>query len=170
MREQIIFKSDLSPALSRGRLSHWVCGVGGRPSGSRHLYTWPPVWLGGTLFTDLGSSQTVFQVYSHWGLGKHLGWGGSCLGACTCWSLWVPLPSPAAPLSDHVELAVLQLPARGRTCTLHLFRGLRGSPEPRHKLIWGLLTLSPELMQVLWWDFFQGPSFPLHHSKRQGRG
>lgn len=40
------------------------------------------------------------------------------------------------------------------------------SPESYHKFIWGLLTLSPELIPVLYWDF---PPF-LHHSDRQVKG
>lgn len=29
----MVFKTDLSPALSQGRPPHWVCGAGGRLSG-----------------------------------------------------------------------------------------------------------------------------------------
>lgn len=93
--------------------------------GSRDPYTQPPVWSDGALFTDIGSSQTVFQVYSHW-TWTSASWGGAvlfrglcllCFRACGFVS---PASSPQAALTDHVELAVLQLPTRGQTCVLHV--------------------------------------------------
>lgn len=94
MREQIIFKTDLSLALSQERLSHQACGAGSRLSvqylqASLHSAT----LASGALFTDLGSSQTVFQVYSHWAWARALRGGVG------------PIWGPVLALSELVALS-----------------------------------------------------------------
>lgn len=125
VREQIIFKAELSPALHQERLSHWVCETGGRLSAhwlQASLHSTP---LRGVLFTDVGSSQTVSGLQPL-GLGEHLAeWDRACLGSCTCYFSAGGFVSPS---SDHTQLAVLQLSTRGQTCTPHSFEGCGASP------------------------------------------
>lgn len=97
-------------------------------------------------------------------------WGPILAGACG-------FISPAS-LAGQPHLLIMSnwlccsCPLEGRLALCIHFEGFEEAsfPEPHHKLIWGLLTLSPEQMQVLCWDFFQGSflSTPIAPRGREG--
>lgn len=164
MREQIIFKADLSPALNQERLSL------GAQGGWQAECAAAPAWPAGALFTDTGSSQTVSGLQPRPGRAP-CGQGRSCLGACTC-SVSEPVALSPSLLPPGPQLAAVHSRPRC-SCPLEggshsLFLRAEASPEPP-EFIWGLLSLSPELIHVLYWDFFPKDHPPFHSISLRGR-
>lgn len=90
-----------------------------------------------------------------------------CFRACGFVSLAPASRSPAGSPSSVVHSRLrCSCPLEGGSHSP--FLSAEASPEPP-EFIWGLLTLSPELIQVLCWDFFPKDLPPFHSISLRGR-